>query len=317
MFTWFPKRAVEKRHQKLVDAINGLGNTVPESVTFENYLKYTKIDIPVVKGLKKNKVRLDWEYRPNVNLDTVLEDIKRGGIENIIFIVHGDENGFVYDAEGNRFDETFFNLIGPEVRSLAFYSCHGDKLVEAYKLQDLEPKSMLHERKVFAVPPSEKFNGDALSLSSGIKYFIRAVDADIAKAAEDEELTSLDQENHDNKAYIEPEQCYLGITGFDSLKSVFTVRLNRQIIGAFRGKAPQIDFDCSLLKAEETNTIILSNPHKNQELSQDIYLDSQDIKIGIWGKKNEYPLEVTYKNFGKSSDKKIYRSSKIQFSFAN
>ena len=316
MFTWFPKSAVEKRHKKLVDAINSLGNTVPESVTFENYLKYTKIDMPALQGLKEKKVSLDWDYRANVSLDQVLNDIKNGGIENIIFIVHGDENGYVYDAEGNRFDESFFRLVGPEVRSLAFYSCHGDKLVEAYKLLDLDPHASFNERKVYAVPPSEKFNGDALSLSSGIKYFIRAVDADVAEA-KDNELEAEGRGAGNKEYYVKPAQCHLDISGFDALRSVFTVRLNRQIIGAFRGVPEQIDFDCKLLDADKVNTIILSNPHKNQELQEDIYLDAQDIKIGIWGQKSSYPLDVTYKNFGKNADEKIYRSSKIQFTIAN
>lgn len=313
MFTWFPKSAVEKRHQKLVEAINSLGSSVPEGITFENYLKYSKIDIPVVKGLKKNKVKLQWDYRANVSLDEVLNDIKKGGIENIIFIVHGDENGYIYDTHGNRFDDTFFKLIGPEVQSLAFYSCHGDKLVSAYQLQELDVNSMFAKRMVFTVPPSEKFNGDALSLSSGIKYFIRAVDKHL-----DSELESNTQnEEQLKKDYVEPAQCQLDISGFDSLKSVFTVRLNRQLIGAFHGKDPLIEFDCDLLDDQETNTIILSNPHKNQELIDDIYLGDQDITIAIWEQKNRYPLEVKYKHFGKSTNNTIYRSSKIEFEIAN
>ncbi|MFK7822610.1 MAG: hypothetical protein AB8G05_00520 [Oligoflexales bacterium] len=317
MFTWFPKKAVEKRHKKLIDAINGLGASVHESVTFKNYLKYTKIDMPVMKGLKADKISLDWEYRPNVTLDKVLHDIKIGGIENIIFIVHGDENGYIYDVEGNRFDETFFNLIGPELRSIAFYSCHGDKLVSAYKLLNIEPKSMIADRMVFTVPPSEKFNGDALSLSSGIKYFIRAVDSELflSKTAE---VKFEDHSGVENKsAYIDPAICSLDISGFDSMKSIFTARLNRQIVGAFRGKNPRVNFDCGLLKENELNTIILSNPHKNQDLQGHIFLQNQDIKIEISKQNRPYHLDVTYKNFGKNSNKKIYRSSKIQFTIAN
>ena len=318
MFTWFPKRAVEKRHQKLVDAINGLSGTVHESVTFENYLKYTKIDMPVLKGLKKDKVSLNWKYQANVTLDKVLFDVKQGNIENIIFIVHGDENGFVYDTEGNRFDETFFNLIGPEVRSLAFYSCHGDKLVSAYNLLDLEAKSMHQERMVFTVPPSEKFNGDALSLSSGIKYFIRAVDSNVSSARINESAFQEQGGFKEKGTFVRPAACKLEISGFDSLRSVFTVSLNRQIVGAFRGGNPRIEFDCNLLKTAETNTIILSNPHKSQTLQDDLYLkDQENITIDISGPKDQYILDVTYKNFGKSSEKHIYRSSKIQFSIQN
>ena len=311
------KKGKEKQQKKMLEVFGQFSELIGSDEEYANYLKNEKIDRYVYSGIKEKKTHLRWIYKPDVTLEHVYKDIVSGKVKNAIFIVHGDENGFVYDSLGNRFDGSFFNLVTPALSSIGFFSCHGDHIMNTYKFDDLSPVSYQKPRFIFTVPKSEKLNGEALSLSSGIKYFIREIDEHLYKSSKNLDRTNSGFAKERLPVEEEKKICSVKVDQFKSGGDIFTLRLNRQFIGAFSTDSAEFNFDCKYLKPDSQNILLIVHPNKDKNYSKNVFSKDQDFQVTLNGELESFQIDKeSIQNFSHEpeSGEAFYRSSKIKFS---
>ena len=124
---------------------------------WENYL---------IQAVHGKELSLNWQYH-RVDLESLQEKLKSPSTaEHLVLFVHADSLGYIW-AFDKRIAPNFFSDIAPQIKSLGIFSCYPNKLVDVYKLQDIEGISLFF--------PNEE--GEITAWKS--KSFLRLVELNI------------------------------------------------------------------------------------------------------------------------------------------
>lgn len=273
--------------------------------------QYSNIDHAVdhfaLKALKATKLK--WEYVGSAGIDDVAHDLASGTVANAMFIFHADPSGQMYDSMLRKFHGTFFKIIRPTLRSLAFFVCHGDEIIGNYHLNEADSLSFYDKRLVFIVPWSQKHNPTAQAENRGLPKFISMVDAQLA-AEEELQVFGTRTEQPANA------RCLLKITKFQTGGDVFQIRLNKRLIGATKLSEDALPFDCALLKNRMNGRIVIQidNPQMDFKFLGLVPLSEQNLTISLEYQGVTLLQPTKANNFERAdSSPKLYAASKIRF----
>ena len=81
--------------------------------------------------------RKGWSVQFMPDLFEMYEILKTNkNINQALLIMHSDENGRVYDARKNAFPKGALSNLPENIKKLMIFSCHGEKVVEFYKIKE-------------------------------------------------------------------------------------------------------------------------------------------------------------------------------------
>ena len=187
--------------------------------------------------------------------------------------------------------------------------------MSAYNLEQIPAESYHEPRYIFSVPNSKKLNGEALSLSPGIKYFIRKVDETLHQA-----LNKKSLEEKPVQSWQDPAQCSLSLKGFKSGGNIYSFILNRQFIGATSNGSDRFTFDCRFLHENgQENTLMVTRPHKDINFSASVPFKSQTLSLSVRRPRDggwdvNGISEIDYRHFShETNDQECYKRSTIRF----
>lgn len=253
---------------------NKLRNSIMEGSQLRGIIKSTEKRWYQIN----KKTKMDWEVVEANSIFKLKEIIEDPTILNLIIVTHTEGNlGKLVDSELNQIPSYFFKNISSTLMSIAFYTCHGDKILKNYDILNImQETSSIHAKRVaYTVKEIDYMGKSGVAPLMGFKDFFITVDRQMHRLLKGNLLNQiLSNSNLENNSQ---KKCQIKITGLNLISGTLTLSLNQNLVLATDNLRYQSlsQFDCSLLKNK--NTLVLFNLNLDSEL----VFNEKDIEINI------------------------------------
>ena len=253
-----------------------------------NSLIKSQEELDLIRKIVKRsrfRLKLDWELIETNQLKDVMDILKRTDIGNVIIIGHGKSSGHFVDSAGQEFPREAFSEISPSIMSINLYTCHSQKMMDLYQLQEKlsHGNSLYKIRYVTHVAENDFLGSDNYAPLTAFGYYLSKLDRYLQRSVKG---ASLLQENFQSQLSSLPQRntCHADLSDLNVKKGSYGIILNDQLIGSTSIAKPAklIEFDCHFLKAGK-NTLkiksILNDGGSDLDL-RNLKLSIENINLG-------------------------------------
>ena len=132
-----------------------------------------------------SSIQKSWKIQSDFTLGQLFRDLQKGRVENLVIISHADNQGRIFDAQGNTIPQSFFNHIHPRIRSISIFSCHGEKVRNYYQIDQALKATSNHERRLLITPIAGKFlNSSDVVPAETLGFFLKKVQSILLSESE-------------------------------------------------------------------------------------------------------------------------------------
>jgi hypothetical protein len=211
-------------------------------------------------------MRKKWEWITTSSFDDLIQLLQDPQLENLIISEHGASNGYIMDLKEHQMPlELLKAKLSPRLQTLAFFSCHGDKIKDLYKIQEnlLKQESVHALRKVLWLPATEVvpgFSKEGEVVVQLLGPFIKKVDHAIRKLEKGNQRAQVLAGYQFKKDSLDSSRCQIMFSHLEKNQPWFAVKLNEALISVWEpsGVAKPLSFSCKEL-VEGKNTLRIYN----------------------------------------------------------
>jgi hypothetical protein len=231
-----------------------------------------------------NKTKLHWEVISADTLNQVHQILRSPDVGNVVIVSHTEGTfGKLVDSSVAQYPTSFFSDLSPSLMSLNFYSCHADKILKTFALEEkfLQSQTIHKKRQLNFAQDSQMVDGEGSPLS-GFGDFLIRVDNGLVPLMEG---NMLHQSIHGQEyPSMNAKMCKVSLGNVQVSQGTMSVIVNRHFVGTVNRfeTVTEFEFPCSFANRPE-NVILLQNHSLLESYPVSMDAEIQKLSVNVTG----------------------------------